>query len=154
MEEAIRILVVDDSALYRQLVRNVLREVPGVEVVGAAKGGRRRSSWSSNSTPNCSRWMCTCPIWTASRCLRELKRRRSRTRAVMLSSLTADGAQVTTDALLEGAFDFIHKPSGNDVARNRETLLAALIEKVEAFRSSPSSRSRRRARRRTPAAFG
>jgi two-component system, chemotaxis family, protein-glutamate methylesterase/glutaminase len=76
--------------------------------------------------------------------LRELKRRRVRARAIMLSSLTSDGAQVTTDALLEGAFDFIQKPNGTDVAANREMLLAALIEKTEAFRASLSNRIRRR----------
>jgi two-component system chemotaxis response regulator CheB len=77
--------------------------------------------------------------------LRELKKRRSRTKAIMLSSLTANGAQVTTDALMEGAFDFIHKPGGSDAAANRQTLLDALGEKIAIFRDS---RKRRIARTR------
>ncbi|MCY2964661.1 MAG: chemotaxis response regulator protein-glutamate methylesterase [Planctomycetota bacterium] len=144
MEDSIRILVVDDSALYRQLVRNVLREVPGVEVVGAAKGGQEALDMVEQLDPELLTLDVHMPDIDGIAVLRELKRRKSRTRALMLSSLTADGAQVTTDALLEGAFDFIQKPSGNDVAANRETLLAALTEKVEAFRASPSSRTRRR----------
>jgi len=40
-DEAVRILVVDDfGAVIGQLIRNVLRELPGVEVVGAAKERR------------------------------------------------------------------------------------------------------------------
>jgi two-component system chemotaxis response regulator CheB len=72
--------------------------------------------------------------------LRELKKRRARARAIMLSSLTADGAQVTTDALLEGAFDFIQKPGGTDVVANRAALLETLIEKIGAFRSGRRGR--------------
>ena len=55
----------------------------------------------------------------------------------MLSSLTANGAQTTTDALLEGAFDFIHKPSGADATANRQSLLSELTEKIAAFRLTP-----------------
>ena len=39
-DRPLRLLVIDDSALYRQLVRNILREIPGVEVVGIAKSGQ------------------------------------------------------------------------------------------------------------------
>jgi two-component system chemotaxis response regulator CheB len=73
--------------------------------------------------------------------LRELKRRRARSRALMLSSLTANGAQVTTDALLEGAFDFIQKPGGANAEANRIALRESLTEKIAAFRAS---RARRR----------
>ena len=55
----------------------------------------------------------------------------------MLSSLTANGAQITTDALLEGAFDFIHKPSATDATANRQSLLSELTEKIAAFRLTP-----------------
>jgi two-component system chemotaxis response regulator CheB len=60
----------------------------------------------------------------------------------MVSSLTSDGAQVTTDALMEGAFDFILKPSSNDSFANREQLRNALSEKISAFRESRGSRRR------------
>jgi len=55
----------------------------------------------------------------------------------MLSSLTATGAQVTTDALLEGAFDFILKPSQS--RRHRQPpgrLHETLSEKIAAYRAS------------------
>ncbi len=58
----------------------------------------------------------------------------------MVSSLTANGAQITMDALMEGAFDFIHKPGGPDAAVNRQTLLVALSEKIAIFRDSRTDR--------------
>ncbi len=71
--------------------------------------------------------------------LREIKRRRLRPKAIMVSSFTSQGAQVTTDALMEGAFDFILKPSGNDSNANRQQLRDALQQKISAFRESSDS---------------
>ena len=80
--------------------------------------------------------------------LREIKRRRLRPKAIMVSSLTSEGAQVTTDALMEGAFDFILKPSSSDSAANRQQLRDALEEKIAAFREASG---RRQGRHRRPA---
>jgi two-component system chemotaxis response regulator CheB len=74
--------------------------------------------------------------------LREIKRRGLRPKAIMVSSLTTEGAKVTTDALMEGALDFILKPTGNDSAANRQQLRDALEEKVSIFRESSSRRKR------------
>ena len=144
MEDTLRILVVDDSALYRQLVKNVLRDVPGVEVVGSARGGQEALDMVSELDPELLTLDVRMPDMDGIAVLRELKRRRARARAIMLSSLTADGAQVTTDALLEGAFDFIQKPGGTDVVSNRAALQEALVEKTNAFRAGLRNRSGRR----------
>lgn len=136
-ERALRLLVIDDSALYRQLVRNILREIPGVEVVGTAKSGEEALTLIDELHPDVVTLDVQMPVMNGIEVLRLLKKSRSRTRAIMLSSLTANGAQITTDALLEGAFDFIHKPSSADAAANRQTLLSELTEKINAFRLTP-----------------
>jgi two-component system chemotaxis response regulator CheB len=78
--------------------------------------------------------------------LRRIKQLRLRPKAIMVSSLTSQGAQVTTDALMEGAFDFILKPSSNDSSANRLALRDELTEKITAFRESSLGRSDRRRR--------
>lgn len=130
----VRVLVVDDSALYRQLVRNVLRDVGGVEVVGVAKSGREALEGVESLDPDLLTLDVQMPELSGIEVLRELRTRRRRARAIMLSSLTSNGAQTTTDALLEGAFDFIHKPNSGDAAANRLRLLEDLTEKINAFR--------------------
>jgi two-component system chemotaxis response regulator CheB len=140
-EDPLRILVVDDSALYCQLVRNVLREVPDVDVVGIAKSGQEALDQLSQLTPDLMTLDVRMPDGDGIDVLRELKKRRSPTKAIMLSSLTANGAQVTTDALMEGAFDFIHKPGGPDAGANRKALLDALSEKIAIFRDSRKGRA-------------
>lgn len=133
----LRLLVIDDSALYRQLVRNTLREIPGVEVVGTAKSGQEAISLIDELDPDLLTLDVQMPGISGIEVLHLLKKKKSRARAIMLSSLTANGAQITTDALLEGAFDFIHKPSGADPNANRQILLGELTDKITAFRMTP-----------------
>jgi two-component system chemotaxis response regulator CheB len=65
--------------------------------------------------------------------LRELRARGSRTKAIMVSSLTLDGAPATVEALMEGAFDVIPKPAGADPHVTRASIHEALIEKLAAI---------------------
>jgi two-component system chemotaxis response regulator CheB len=139
--DILRILVVDDSALYRQLIQNVLREVPGVQVVGMAKSGQEALSQVEELAPDLLTLDVRMPGGDGIHVLHELKKRRSKTKAIMVSSLTANGAQVTMDALLEGAFDFILKPGGPDAAANRQALLDALSEKIRIYRDSQARRA-------------
>lgn len=138
----IRILVVDDSALYRQSIRNVLREVADVDLVGVAKNGVDALDKIEQLDPDLLTLDVEMPDMNGIELLREIKRRGLRPKAIMVSSFTATGAQVTTDALMEGAFDFILKPSGNDSATNRQLLKDTLLQKIAGFRESSASSRR------------
>ena len=104
----LRVMIVDDSALYRQLVKNTLRNVPDVQVIGLASTGLEALAKSPELQPDLLTLDVQMPDMNGLELLREIKKRRLGVKAIMLSSLTAQGAQVTTDALLAGAFDFIH----------------------------------------------
>jgi two-component system chemotaxis response regulator CheB len=138
-----RILVVDDSALYRQSIHNVLREVPVASIVGTAKDGVEALEKIEQLDPDLLTLDVQMPDMDGIQVLREMKRRRLRAKAIMVSSLTSEGAKVTTDALMEGAFDFILKPSSSDSDTNRQQLRDALEEKITAFREAASGRNRR-----------
>lgn len=140
----LRVLVVDDSALYRQLVKNVLREIPDVEVVGLARTGAEALQQLAELNPHLLTLDVQMPDMNGLELLRALKKHRASVKAIMLSSLTGEGTQVTTDALLAGAFDFIQKPSSPDANANRVSLLASLSEKLSAFRESMEAKMPRR----------
>ncbi len=146
-DEPTRLLIVDDSALYRQAIRNALHDRPGVSVVGVAKNGVDALEKIEELDPDLLTLDVQMPDMDGLGVLREINRRRLRPKAIMVSSLTSEGAQVTTDALLEGAFDFVLKPSGSNPEENRQRLLRALDEKITAFRETDGGT---RARRRTP----
>ena len=131
-----RILIVDDSALYRQSIRNVLRDIANVEVVGTAADGVEALDKIHELQPDLLTLDVQMPGMDGIEVLREIKQRRLRPKAVMVSSFTSEGAQITTDALMEGAFDFILKPMGDQVQANRDVLCRSLEEKIHVFRSS------------------
>ena len=114
-----RVLIVDDSALFRTILRNVLSEIPDCEVVGSVADGRTAIDKITELTPDLVTLDVEMPEFSGIEVLRELKRRRVPSQVVMVSRLTSAGAQVTTDALLEGAFDFILKPSGSSPTENK-----------------------------------
>jgi two-component system chemotaxis response regulator CheB len=136
------ILVVDDSALYRQSIHNVLRDIADATSVGIAKNGVEAIEKIRLLDPDLLTLDVQMPDMNGIEVLREIKRHRLRPKAIMVSSLTAEGAQVTTDALMEGAFDFILKPSSNDSAANRETLRTSLEKRIAAFRDAADRRPR------------
>lgn len=132
--EPITVLVVDDSALFRQSVTAVLRDMPGIEVVGIAKDGVEAIEKMQSLAPELITLDVEMPNMNGIETLREMQRKRIKTRAIMLSSLTEAGAKVTLEALFEGAFDFIQKPVGS-MAISRSFLKEALTEKLAAFQS-------------------
>jgi two-component system, chemotaxis family, protein-glutamate methylesterase/glutaminase len=140
----VRVMVVDDSALYRQLIRNVLRDVPDVEVVGVASSGNEALARIDKCNPQLLTLDVEMPGINGILLLKELRDRRSPVKAIMLSNLTAKGTDTTTDALLAGAFDFIQKPNSRDAEANRRVLLQSLTQKIGAFLESLATKSTRR----------
>lgn len=132
----LKVMVVDDSSLYRQLVKNVLRNIAEVDVVGLASSGKEALEKIPELQPDLLTLDVQMPDMNGLELLREIRRQHLSVKAIMLSSLTAQGAQVTTDALLAGAFDFIQKPSGPDPNTNRLQLEALLAEKIGVFQQS------------------
>ncbi|MEM6471687.1 MAG: chemotaxis response regulator protein-glutamate methylesterase [Planctomycetota bacterium] len=136
----LRVLVVDDSALYRQTVSRVLADFDDVEVVGIAKDGLDAIEKLQSLEPDLLTLDVEMPEMNGIETLREMKRLKTSSRAIMLSSLTEAGAKITLDALFEGAFDFIQKPTGGLVSCRGE-LANALRNKIDAFRSHLEERS-------------
>lgn len=126
------VLIADDSALYRQLLQNVLQRMPNVEIVGMAADGIDAVAQVIELRPDVITLDIQMPKLDGLGVLRELRARGSRTKAIMVSSLTLDGAPATVEALMEGAFDVIGKPVGVDPHIARGSIHEALIEKLAA----------------------
>lgn len=124
------VVVADDSALYRQMLQNVLQRIPGVEVVGVATDGLEALARVVELRPDVITLDVQMPRLDGLGVLRELRTRGSRTKAIVVSSLTAAGAPTTVEALMEGAFDVVPKPVGVDPHVARVAIHEALIEKL------------------------
>ncbi|KAA1257780.1 Chemotaxis response regulator protein-glutamate methylesterase [Rubripirellula obstinata] len=131
-----RVLVVDDSTLFRKVVRDVLATIPGVEVVGVATNGKLALEKIEQLQPDLLTLDIEMPELDGLGVLRHLKDQPSAPGAIMLSALTEKGAKLTNEALALGAFDFILKPNGKTIADNTKQLYTDLLPRVSAFRTS------------------
>lgn len=124
----IRVLVVDDSALMRQLLTEILAAAPDIEVVGSAQDPYVARDRIKELNPDVLTLDVEMPRMDGLTFLRNLMRLRPMP-VVMVSSLTERGAEVTLHALELGAVDFVRKPDGPIAAGMRE-YADELIEKI------------------------
>ena len=109
MSQPIRILVVDDSAVFRLVLGRVIGRTPGMEIVGVAADGLEALEAARRLNPDVVTLDVEMPELDGLATLRRMLAERP-TRVVMLSHGTRAGAEVTLDALRAGAIDAIAKP--------------------------------------------
>ncbi|NVJ97622.1 MAG: chemotaxis response regulator protein-glutamate methylesterase [Alphaproteobacteria bacterium] len=107
-----KVVIVDDSALMRQMLTTVLDSSPHLHVVGAAPNPNVARSMIKQENPDVVTLDIEMPGMDGLSFLEKIMRLRPMP-VVMISSLTQDGAQATVAALEIGAVDFVGKPSGN-----------------------------------------
>ncbi|MDH5218518.1 MAG: response regulator, partial [Gammaproteobacteria bacterium] len=105
----IRVLIVDDSALVRQLLTEILNQDRGIEVVGVAADPLVAREKIKQLSPDVLTLDVEMPKMDGVTFLSNLMRLRPMP-VVMVSSLTEQGADVTFQALELGAVDFVTKP--------------------------------------------
>jgi two-component system, chemotaxis family, protein-glutamate methylesterase/glutaminase len=126
----IRVLIVDDSALVRSLLSDILAADPGIEVVGVAGDAHVAREKIKQLNPDVLTLDVEMPKMDGITFLKNLMRLRPMP-VVMVSSLTARGADVTLDALALGAVDYLSKPR-IDLAATLKNYGEELIEKIRA----------------------
>jgi two-component system chemotaxis response regulator CheB len=134
--DTLRAVVVDDSALFRLLIRDALQRCDGVTIVATADNGASAIDTIARHKPDIVTLDVEMPVMDGIATLRALRARGLRPRVIMVSRHTAAGTQITTEALLEGAFDFIHKPSAADPASSRQQLQEELQRVLLAVRAA------------------
>ena len=130
MADKIKVLVVDDSALIRQMLTEMLARAPDIEVVGAARDPYDAREKIKALEPDVLTLDVEMPRMDGITFLRNLMRLRPMP-VVMVSSLTEDGAEETLEALALGAVDFVTKPH-LDQSRQLEAYVDEILDKVRA----------------------
>lgn len=141
----IRTLIVDDSAVIRRLLSNLLAEESEIEIVGCARDGVDALRKAATLAPDVIIMDVEMPTMTGLEALVELRKFDQETVVVMFSALTARGAEATLDALAAGADDYQTKPSRlSDLKELSPQIRSGLAAKIKAL-----AQARRRPRRRT-----
>ena len=125
----IRVLIVDDSALIRGMMTQILSEDPEIEVVGAAPDPYVARDKMKTLNPDVLTLDVEMPKMDGLTFLQKLMAARPMP-VVMVSSLTEQGAATTMQALEAGAVDFVTKPTV-DIQHGLEELAHQIKEKVK-----------------------
>ncbi|WP_406697984.1 chemotaxis response regulator protein-glutamate methylesterase [Singulisphaera sp. Ch08] len=144
--QPVRVLVVDDSALMRKLLGDLLRSSTAIEVVGSARDGAEALELAERLRPDLVTLDVEMPGMSGLEVLPALLKVHP-VPVVMVSALTQEGAEVTLTALELGAVDFLAKPDRHQVAGLKESR-DLLISKVL---SAAKSRVRPTREREVPA---
>jgi two-component system chemotaxis response regulator CheB len=113
MSDPVSVLVVDDSALMRNLVSRIVENTPGLVVADKAMNGIFALQKIPRCNPDVIVLDIEMPGMNGIEFLQERKKLGLEIPVVILSSVAKRGAQITMDALALGASDFITKPSGS-----------------------------------------
>lgn len=129
----LRVLVVDDTVLYRKIISDILSEIPGVEVVGTANNGKIAMSRIASLQPDLITLDVEMPEMNGLDVLTLIKEQGMDVGAVMLSSFTQKGSDITIKALELGAFDFISKPDAGSMDQSKQAVEGVLVPMIKAF---------------------
>jgi two-component system chemotaxis response regulator CheB len=142
----IKLLIADDSALMRKLLEEIFRAEADFEIC-VARNGAEALDLVQSFDPQVVTLDIQMPGMDGLTCLSKIMIEAPRP-VVMISSLTAEGAEATLEAMDLGAIDFVAKPSGA-VSLEIDRLRPMLVEKVRAAanaRIRPTLRLRERIR--------
>ncbi len=143
MEHPIKVMVVDDSALYRKAISDVLSENQQIKVVATAPNGRIALMKLPQCTPDLITLDMEMPEMDGMTTLKKLQKEHPSIKAIVFSHHTERGAELTLKALSSGAVDFVTKPSSggsleNSLKQIREKLLPTVVELANAHSGSDS----------------
>ncbi len=111
MNKPIKVLIADDSAVIRRLLRETLVADPDLEVVKAVANGRSAVEYVKRDAPDVIVLDIEMPEMNGVEATREIRKFNSVIPIIIFSSLTTAGGRATLDALSAGANDCIAKPA-------------------------------------------
>ena len=130
----IRVLIVDDSAVIRKVLKDLIEADPELEVAGTAANGKLALEQLELLKPDIVTLDIEMPEMDGLQTVQEIRKRDRSTPVIMCSSLTATGATHTLDALSFGANDYVTKPSSHGI-NTREVVGEDLIRKIKGLAS-------------------
>ena len=140
----IKILIVDDSRIFRSAVIESLAAEADIEVIGSVWNGTKAIEFIRSHPPTLVTLDVEMPDMDGLETLAAIQKINADNKdsspigVIMLSSHTREGADITIKALEMGAFDFIQKPEGKNLKESFEILRRQLVAKIRHFAAEGS----------------
>ncbi len=126
-----KVLIVDDTIFYRKILKDVLENISGVEVVGSAHNGKLAIDKIKRLKPDLITLDVEMPQMNGLETLEAIQEQKLDVDALMVSSKTQKGSEITIQALALGALDFISKPDISDPEENIRILRREIMSKLQ-----------------------
>lgn len=134
MRQRTRVLIVDDSAVMRSLLRSVVSGDPLLDVAGTAVNGADALEAMTTLRPELMLLDVEMPVMDGLETLRRLREQGCPIPVIMCSAVTQRGARVTVEALASGAADYVSKPAQQATREQALARLSAdLLPKIHAL---------------------
>lgn len=139
MPTTARVLIVDDSRIFRSALQAALADQAEIDVVGSVFSGQKALEFLQATPPDVVTLDVEMPGMDGLETLRAIQRLNatrppeSAIGVIMVSAHTRRGADITIRALQDGAFDFIAKPSGPNHDDNLQQLRQQLLSRIRLF---------------------
>ncbi|PCI30443.1 MAG: chemotaxis response regulator protein-glutamate methylesterase [SAR324 cluster bacterium] len=131
MNRKVRVMVVDDTITYRQILSKVAEMLPKVQLVGTASSGKTALMKIPSLKPDLIFLDVMMPEMDGIETLRRIKQLKPSIQVVMVSAFDMENAKVTLDSLKDGALDFVAKPTASSMQEGIAILKGALNPMVE-----------------------
>ncbi len=138
MAERIKVLIVDDSRLFRSALEQALAGQEDIAVVGSVFSGAKALEFIQKTPPDVVTLDVEMPGMNGLATLEQIQSFSAARPSnpdvgvIMVSAFTRHGADITMKALQAGAFDFVTKPSGPSAEENLATLRDEVLAKIRA----------------------
>lgn len=139
MRPAVRVLVVDDSALMRKLIPQIIERDPAIHVVGTAMDGEFAMKKIAELQPHVITLDLEMPRMGGMETLKAITRQ-YRVPVIVVSAHSTQGATSTFKALSLGAFDFVAKPK-DAASAHMQAIAEELISKIKVAAQTKVPRS-------------
>lgn len=134
-----KVLIVDDSVVFRMAIKQAFQEVEGVQIVDALSNGQLAVDFlKAGNQADLITLDMEMPILDGLSTIKEIRKFNNKVPIIVFSSLTTKGAEKTIDALSSGANDFVTKEESGGAASIEKSLAMirqSLLPKIDSFKN-------------------
>lgn len=144
MKHKLKVLVVDDTIIYRKIISSIVSDINDIELVGAVSNGKLALTKIKLSSPDIVFLDITMPKMNGLETLKSIKKQYPDITVVMISAVNEENANNTVKALELGAFHFIEKPKTSSAQENQNILKKELLPIISTIKTQYYSKITRK----------
>jgi len=143
-ENDLRVLVVDDTIVYRRILTSIIEEIAGAEVTATAPNGKIALAKMETLEVDLVLLDVEMPVLDGLKTLEVMHERFPEVGVIMVSGANTTAASTTIRALERGALDFVPKPEGGNMEESQRQLTQHIRRLIQLFQTRRALRSTRK----------